>query len=529
MLNEKIMVKFKKLNGKKKIRMFKILNKIQKKNSLKFASYNIVIYQYLYKRYNCSIDMYNLKLINTLIYNKKTHILSILKDYLIFGKINEYLNCFYKINQSKKNINHFYDFYQDYFKFFNKANISDFKINKLLQNYYVLKINNVYQKYYQNDNKRNACYKNKNELKNKNNNDIIFSDSIKYEIENEINKTKISTIKENENNIIESNHSTIRELYKKIISKKIINKINNTIKYNLKEIIFPISNKNKIQFIKIYRNQKKKETNDSKSKSNKSNLFKTTNIHKYNKLAIRKRLYKINNITSYNEFTKDLSYITQNLSRNINFSFKNMNYSSISKPKKEIKLLSTQNLENIKHFFNPNNNNEMKTYLRSSYTPSRNSKMNIYMNKLSKSNSNFQKSSNTCSFNKQTLSNNKSKKKLSLVKSLVFDNKKNNLKRKNNKDRNLTLENPNINKIKNLLRYKKQSQTFKDNLYKKMFLNETININIKKNINILNKYQKKKNKLNEIKRINFKRFSEIKESLSHQHLSFFQNKKQLKK
>lgn len=164
MFNVKNIEKFKKLNGKKKIKMFKILNKIQKKNSLNFASYNTIIYQYLYKTYNCTIEMYNVKIINILINNKKTHILSILKDHLIFGKIKEYLNFFYKINQSQKNINQFYYFYKDYFIFFNKTTLSDIKINKLLKNFYQLKINDYYQKYYQNDNIRNEYIKNNNEL-----------------------------------------------------------------------------------------------------------------------------------------------------------------------------------------------------------------------------------------------------------------------------------------------------------------------------------------------------------------------------
>ena len=40
---------------------------------------------------NCHIEFENLKVVNDLIYNEQTHVVSIFKDYLILDDINEFL------------------------------------------------------------------------------------------------------------------------------------------------------------------------------------------------------------------------------------------------------------------------------------------------------------------------------------------------------------------------------------------------------------------------------------------------------
>jgi len=42
-------------------------------------------------RYSSNRDFYNLKIVNDLIYNENTHVVSIFKDYLILDDINEFL------------------------------------------------------------------------------------------------------------------------------------------------------------------------------------------------------------------------------------------------------------------------------------------------------------------------------------------------------------------------------------------------------------------------------------------------------
>jgi len=44
----------------------------------------------LSKKYSTNRDYYNVKIVNDLIYNENTHIVSIFKDYLILDDINEF-------------------------------------------------------------------------------------------------------------------------------------------------------------------------------------------------------------------------------------------------------------------------------------------------------------------------------------------------------------------------------------------------------------------------------------------------------
>jgi hypothetical protein len=49
----------------------------------------------LSKKYSTNRDYYNVKIVNDLIYNENTHIVSIFKDYLILDDINEFLKRSY--------------------------------------------------------------------------------------------------------------------------------------------------------------------------------------------------------------------------------------------------------------------------------------------------------------------------------------------------------------------------------------------------------------------------------------------------
>lgn len=55
----------------------------------------MMIQQTLSKKYSTNLDYYNLKVVNDLIYNENTHIVSIFKDYLILDDINEFLKRSY--------------------------------------------------------------------------------------------------------------------------------------------------------------------------------------------------------------------------------------------------------------------------------------------------------------------------------------------------------------------------------------------------------------------------------------------------
>ena len=54
-----------------------------------------IIKENLEKKYLTSREYYNIKVVNDIIYNETTHIVSVFKDYLIFDDVSEFLKRFY--------------------------------------------------------------------------------------------------------------------------------------------------------------------------------------------------------------------------------------------------------------------------------------------------------------------------------------------------------------------------------------------------------------------------------------------------
>ena len=68
----------------------------------------------LSKKYSTNRDYYNLKIVNDLIYNENTHIVSIFKDYLILDDINEFLKRYYTQPETKVRLPKLCSFYDKY-------------------------------------------------------------------------------------------------------------------------------------------------------------------------------------------------------------------------------------------------------------------------------------------------------------------------------------------------------------------------------------------------------------------------------
>ena len=61
---------------------------------------------------DCHVEFENLKVVNDLIYNEQTHVVSVFKDYLIHDDINEFLKRFYVgKSESKVRLPKLCDFY----------------------------------------------------------------------------------------------------------------------------------------------------------------------------------------------------------------------------------------------------------------------------------------------------------------------------------------------------------------------------------------------------------------------------------
>ena len=74
------------------------------------------IKQNLSKKYMTSKDFYNVKIINDIIYNENTHIVSVFKDYLILDDISEFLKRSYTSFETKPRLVKIYEFYDKYSK-----------------------------------------------------------------------------------------------------------------------------------------------------------------------------------------------------------------------------------------------------------------------------------------------------------------------------------------------------------------------------------------------------------------------------
>lgn len=72
------------------------------------------------KKYgDCHVEFENLKVINDLIYNEQTHVVSIFKDYLILDDINEFLKRFYNgETESQVRLPKLCEFYSKYSQVF---------------------------------------------------------------------------------------------------------------------------------------------------------------------------------------------------------------------------------------------------------------------------------------------------------------------------------------------------------------------------------------------------------------------------
>lgn len=65
-----------------------------------------------------SKDFYNVKVVNDVIYNENTHIVSVFKDYLIFDDISEFLKRGYDFTEAQARLPKIFEFYGKYSKVF---------------------------------------------------------------------------------------------------------------------------------------------------------------------------------------------------------------------------------------------------------------------------------------------------------------------------------------------------------------------------------------------------------------------------
>lgn len=72
----------------------------------------------LNSKYLTGMDYYNVKVVNDIIYNDTTNLVSVFKDYLIYDDISEFMKRYYNNQESKTRLLKIYAFYDKYSKVF---------------------------------------------------------------------------------------------------------------------------------------------------------------------------------------------------------------------------------------------------------------------------------------------------------------------------------------------------------------------------------------------------------------------------
>ena len=77
-----------------------------------------MIKHHLNRKYLTSIDTFNVKVINDVIYNENTHIVSVFKDFLIYDDVSEFMKRYYNSSESIHRLPKIFEFYEKYSKIF---------------------------------------------------------------------------------------------------------------------------------------------------------------------------------------------------------------------------------------------------------------------------------------------------------------------------------------------------------------------------------------------------------------------------
>ena len=88
------------------------------KKNFNFLQFEILARKKLIKRYDKPLSFHDIKIINDIIYNEKTHFVELFKENLIFEDINEFLRRFYSISEIYQKLKKILVFYEKFSKIY---------------------------------------------------------------------------------------------------------------------------------------------------------------------------------------------------------------------------------------------------------------------------------------------------------------------------------------------------------------------------------------------------------------------------
>ena len=172
---------------------------ITKKKPKTFKELKKVALNQIHKRYGPKAKLkYSYKglIMENLIFNKNTHLVSVFKDYMIWDYIEEFLKRFYKSQECNERVPKFASFYKNYLKFFCVPTFKDIFCNEMIHNYSEKKAELFYNENYKTKKEKNSFQEDyglleesesdeESETSNANNNieKTIFNETVKKKIE----------------------------------------------------------------------------------------------------------------------------------------------------------------------------------------------------------------------------------------------------------------------------------------------------------------------------------------------------------
>ena len=113
----------------------------------------------IYKRYGSKAKLkyqYIGHIMENLIFNKNTHLVSTFKDYMIWDYVEEFLKRFYNNKESGERVPKFASFYKNYLKFFCIQTFKDIYCNEMIHNYTEKKAELFYNENYRKKKENNS-------------------------------------------------------------------------------------------------------------------------------------------------------------------------------------------------------------------------------------------------------------------------------------------------------------------------------------------------------------------------------------
>ena len=425
------------------------------------------IHKSLYFNYGMNTKLnYEKNIITNIILNKNCHIVSLLKDSMIYDFIDEFLKKYFKRKEIKVNVPKYVKYYKNYLRFFCKPTFRDFPLNTIIQANGERLAEIYYQKNYGN-NKKKSKKDIPKDLK------IIFSDTIRENI------NQISLNENNSSNLsIQLNQSSFRLLSKNN------NNLEDFDKESITNLLNDLNGTSNTSSSNIHMNQRNKKS--------KSLGKKISGLQKYNSPKIKIEKIQINSNKETPIRNKDINSINEN-----NLNDNKNNKIIIETIYKDIEMKNKNTLlnNNIDNFFlspnrifnkyNINNKSKLKLKTKSHHKKNTPSAQFTSKNYLTEENYNIIKrnpilktsnefiNTNTNIYNKKT-------KSITESQSEKFDMKKIgiiNLKTKNLIQLNKQI--PNINFMKN----KKILTSFNNFEIQQQLLNNVKNLKFKGSFN----------------------------------------------